>query len=160
MIFVTVGEQMPFDRLVKTVDDWAYKEGRNDVYAQIGKTSYKPRCISYCRLLSPVDFRKKMMECSAIISHAGMGTIISALEAEKPIVIMPRFGNLHETRNDHQIATAKILEKNELATVAYNENQLKMILAKIDIISASSKIRHGASDELLLTIKKFINSAI
>ncbi len=42
-----------------------------------------------------------------VIAHAGMGSIISALEIGKPIVVMPRRGSLRETRNDHQVATAE-----------------------------------------------------
>ena len=42
MIFVTVGAQMPFDRMCKAVDAWAAKRGRSDVFAQIGETEWRP----------------------------------------------------------------------------------------------------------------------
>ena len=35
MIFVTVGAQLPFDRLVDTVDAWAGRKGDTEVLAQI-----------------------------------------------------------------------------------------------------------------------------
>ena len=35
LIFVTVGAQMSFDRLIGWVDDWAVAVGRDDVVAQI-----------------------------------------------------------------------------------------------------------------------------
>ncbi len=37
MIFVTVGEQLPFDRLVRAVDEWAAASGK-EVFAQIGNS--------------------------------------------------------------------------------------------------------------------------
>ena len=42
MIFVTVGTQLPFDRLIRAVDNWAKAAGRRDVFAQIGPASYRP----------------------------------------------------------------------------------------------------------------------
>jgi UDP-N-acetylglucosamine transferase subunit ALG13 len=44
MIFLTVGTQFPFDRLVRAVDE-AFDNGAIDeeVFAQIGETSYRPR---------------------------------------------------------------------------------------------------------------------
>ena len=37
MIFVTVGAQLPFDRLVSVVDEWAGSTGRSDVFGQIAR---------------------------------------------------------------------------------------------------------------------------
>ena len=37
MIFVTVGTDSPFDRLMQVVDEWAAASGRTDVFAQIGE---------------------------------------------------------------------------------------------------------------------------
>ena len=44
MIFVTVGTQFPFDRLLRTVDD-AFDKGliNEEVFAQTGESNYKPR---------------------------------------------------------------------------------------------------------------------
>lgn len=36
MIFVTVGHQTPFDRLIRLVDRWAEENMRHDLFAQIG----------------------------------------------------------------------------------------------------------------------------
>ena len=58
MIFVTVGEQLPFDRLIKTVDEWAASQGREDVFAQIGKASYIPKHIKWTKFVSPEKFIK------------------------------------------------------------------------------------------------------
>jgi hypothetical protein len=39
MIFVTVGTQGQFDRLIRTVDEWAGGHGRTDVFAHGVSTS-------------------------------------------------------------------------------------------------------------------------
>ena len=104
MIFVTVGAQMAFDRLVRTVDEWAATRGRKDVFAQIGPTEWRPRHIEWVAFLPPEDFRKRVADATMVVAHAGMGSIITALELGKPILVMPRRGHLQETRNDHQVA--------------------------------------------------------
>ncbi len=47
-----------------------------------------------------------MQAATAIVAHAGMGTILTALEMGKPLLVMPRRAALGEHRNDHQLATA------------------------------------------------------
>ena len=105
MIFVTVGAQMPFDRLVKAVDQWAASQGRGDV-AQIGSTDYRPSAIQWTRFLDPEKFKHRFETAKVVVAHAGTGSIITALQLGKPILVMPRRANLRETRNDHQVATA------------------------------------------------------
>ena len=41
MIFVTVGTQGPFDRLVRAVDKWAGMRARADIFAQTGPSDYQ-----------------------------------------------------------------------------------------------------------------------
>lgn len=125
MIFVTVGGQLPFDRLVHTVDRWAMDRGRADVFAQIGDSSSPPGHIQWERFLSPTDFQAKAQEADVIVAHAGMGSILTALELEKPIVIMPRRAQLNEHRNDHQWATVNHLGDGIGVNVARDENELR-----------------------------------
>ena len=54
-----------------------------------------------------------------IYAHAGMGTILSALKQDKPIIIVPRLASLKEHRNDHQIATAMRMDELGYVYVAY-----------------------------------------
>lgn len=93
MIFATVGSQEPFDRLIRAVDEWARARGRSDVFAQIGNSTIRPRHIEFTNFLEPADFNRVIREATIIVAHAGMGSIISALEIGKPIVVMPRRGN-------------------------------------------------------------------
>ena len=129
VIFVTVGGQLPFDRLVRAVDQWAFQEGRTDVFAQIGESSKPPTHIEWQRFLAPPDFQSKAREAEVIIAHAGMGSILTALEFGKPIVLMPRRKHLGEHRNDHQWATVKHLSQDVGIVVAEDEDAL---IAELD----------------------------
>ena len=125
MLFLTVGTQFPFDRLVKAVDD-AFNDGLIDeeVFAQIGESSYRPRNFESVASLGKKLFDKYMKESSSIISHAWMGTITMALDNHKPLLAMPRLKKYGEVVNNHQVAIAKKFEELGHILVAYQEKDL------------------------------------
>lgn len=124
MIFLTVGTQLPFERLVKAIDEWAADNTQIPVFAQIGTTEYKPKHLEVTEGLSPGEYQEKFNAASVVVSHVGMGTIISGLDIGKPMVLMPRQAALGEHRNDHQLATARKFERFELIDVAHDTSQL------------------------------------
>lgn len=131
MIFVTVGAQMAFDRLVRAVDGWAGVSGHRDVFGQIGPSSYRPLHFQHQRFLEPARFRAMYEKAALVVAHAGMGSIITALEMGKPILVMPRRGDLGETRNDHQIATARRFAELGAVHVAMDEDELCVQLSNL-----------------------------
>ncbi len=157
MIFVTVGEQLPFDRLVRAVDEWAGSQGRHDVFAQIGDGRYVPRNFEWTRFLEPDAFRNRLAAARILVAHAGMGSILTALELEKPILILPRRAALREHRNDHQLATAERLGEHGLVHVAMDEQELKRRLAEVEAFVAAPRIGRLASPELLRAVREFVD---
>lgn len=157
MIFVTVGAQMPFDRLIKAVDQWAHERGREDVFAQIGLTNYRPENIQWTAFLSTEEFNQRYKAASVIIAHAGTGSIITALQLGKPILIVPRRASLRETRNDHQVATAEQFRRFDSVVVALDEKELITRLEGIDNMHGCQLIEPCASPELVSAIRKFID---
>jgi len=69
VIFLTVGSQLPFDRLVRAVDEWAATRGK-EVVGQVGASKLNPRRIAAVPNLDSQEFAKKMQEATAIVSHA------------------------------------------------------------------------------------------
>jgi beta-1,4-N-acetylglucosaminyltransferase len=130
MIFLTVGTQLPFDRLIKTVDD-AFDKGLIDeeIFAQIGESSYKPSNFEHVKSLKKSEFDYWVRKASSIISHAGIGTIATALETNKPLLVMPRLKQYGEVVNNHQVAIAKRFERLGHILVAY---EVKEMLGKIE----------------------------
>ncbi len=159
MIFVTVGAQMPFDRLVRAVDEWVHRCGRRDVFAQIGYGGWRPSNIQWSEFLAPGEFRERVRTASAIVAHAGMGSILTAMEYGKPILVMPRRGNRGETRNDHQVSSARhFLESGEIS-VAFDEDELQAKLDQLSSVRPSEQISPYASPELIATLRAFISRA-
>jgi UDP-N-acetylglucosamine transferase subunit ALG13 len=97
-----------------------------------------------------------MAEADVIVAHAGMGSIITALELSIPIIVMPRKADLGEHRNDHQIATAKRFLEQGRIHVAFDEIELTEKLDQLDDLKVLGDISSHASPGLLDTISAFI----
>jgi len=159
LIFVTVGTQLPFDRLTKTVDRWAANCGRRDIIAQIGETDFAPIAMNATAFISPENFEFYQQNASVLIAHAGMGSIIGALEMVKPLIIMPRLASLGEHRNDHQVATARRFQGRPGIYVAMDTTELEALLEKSEELAAGDRISPYASAELIGALSKFIRQA-
>lgn len=156
MIFVTVGTDLPFDRMVKVVDAWAAERGRTDVFAQIGVGGWRPKSISFAEALSPVEFKQRFVAARVIVGHAGMGTILSALHHGKPILVMPKKASLKEQRNEHQLATARRMMKMGNVAVAFDETELREKLDQLDDLIPKERIASTASGPLIEEIRRFV----
>jgi UDP-N-acetylglucosamine transferase subunit ALG13 len=156
MIFVTVGTELPFDRLIRTVDDWARQAGRTDVFAQIGHAKFEPSFIPFARFLEAPEFSERFRAADCIVSHAGMGTILTALSCGKPLLVMPRRADQGEHRNDHQLATARHMREHQRVAVADDEHELRQQLDQLERLSALPPIAPVASESLIATLAAFI----
>ena len=156
MIFVTVGTQLPFDRLIAAVDHWAGLSGRADVFAQTCGGTYRPAHMMNRARITPAECREYFARADIVVAHAGMGTIISAIEAGKPLVIVPRRMDFGEHRNDHQVATCERFCNLPNVFVANTEEEIP---EKIDAALAASQFDATtleASEELLGVIGAFL----
>lgn len=124
MIFVTVGTQLPFERLIKAVDKWAALHPEQEVVAQIGDTKYQPKHMKVVERVDPSTYAQYFNSADVIISHVGMGTIISGLEGSKQLVLMPRLAKLGEHRNDHQLGTASRFSHFSNISIVDSESEL------------------------------------
>ena len=158
MIFVTVGTQMPFDRLVRAVDDWAGVAGV-EVEAQTANGSYRPSHVHATPWLKPDEFRARLERADAVIGHAGMGTILSALEFGKPLLVLPRRGHLGETRNDHQVATARRFGERCWVLVAQTEKHVAPLATQLLERAEGTRVPTAASESLVRRIRDFLDAS-
>ena len=159
-LFVSVGTQFPFDRLVRTIDLWAGQRPDAEVFAQVGPSSYAAQHIECAPFISAGECRRRAEEADAVIAHAGMGSIITALELGKPIIVMPRRADLDEHRNDHQMATARSLLAMGMVIVAFDESHLREKLDHLDHLVGGARrdVKRHASARLLATLREFARS--
>ena len=161
MIFLTIGTHEPFDRLVRAVDEWCMARDCGDrVFGQItARARYQPSSFEYEATLDLVDYDNRCREAELIVSHAGMGSIITAMSLAKPIVIVPRRGHLGETRNDHQVATAERFGARPGVHVATDVERLMVLLDGFlarEAIGTGIPISTFAEERLITAIRRFI----
>jgi UDP-N-acetylglucosamine transferase subunit ALG13 len=153
MIFLTVGSQIPFDRLVQAVD---IPENRETVFGQIGASEYTPQYIQYVKFMEKDEFDRQMESCSAVISHAGMGTIIQAVSIGKSLLAVPRLKKYNEVVNDHQVASAKRFESLGYLMAAYDTDEIQK---KLPALMTFSCRQAGHDRQLIIDhIKGYLDS--
>jgi len=164
MIFVAVGTQLPFDRLIRAMDAWCEKTGRGqEVFGQIGhigSKNYTPQHFEWAEMIEADMFRDKIMAADVVVGHAGMGSIITAMSHAKPIVILARRAHLGEHRNDHQFATMKRLGMRPGIFPAMTEADLPELIDHLlggDYREGSARISGFAQDRLIGAVRDFIH---
>jgi len=162
VIFVTVGTQGPFDRLVRAVDRWAARAGEADVLAQIGPRAWRPEHVRWTEALEPAAYARAFEEAEIVVSHAGIGTLVTALERGKALIVMPRLASQREHRNDHQVATAEHFCLKHGVRVVTSEAELAGALdearrvARKQLVPAPRVL--APSGSLLRSVREFIEA--
>lgn len=152
MILVTVGTQLPFDRLVKAADDVAPELNWHG-FDQIGKGAYQPRNLNWSAIISPLEFDGYFRDCRVIVAHAGIGTVLAARRFGKTIILFPRKASLGEHRNNHRLATVGQLEGRPGIYVARSEAELRSLLSR-DIEAPAAEDTPSANRQSLVTYLK------
>jgi UDP-N-acetylglucosamine transferase subunit ALG13 len=153
-VFVTVGTELPFDRLVGALDDWAGARGYGDeVVAQIGHKGRHPKHIGWREMIEGVEFDALFDRADVVVAHAGMGTILRALERARPLIVVPRQASLGEHRNDHQLATVERLTELGLVHAADTETELIEWLDRDEGLEPIQPIGPHASESLLQCVR-------
>ncbi len=158
MIFVTLGTQdKVFERLLKDIDHEIIKGNIKDkVIVQAGFTKYNSKNMVVFDLLDKDEFDKYIQECDLLITHGGVGSILTGLKNNKKVIAAPRLAKYNEHINDHQ---KEIIEKFSMAgyILPYNEGD---DLGKT--IKASQKFKPNKyvsnTDNMIKIIKNYIDN--
>lgn len=160
-IFITTGTQLPFPRLIEAMNNWASLNPQATLIAQTAvptdtKSKIQHDHVKTEDFLSPKQYQELVIWADVIVGHAGMGTIITGFEHQKPLILMPRQFSLGEHRNDHQLSTAEKFSKTSGITIVKNENELYQALELLENI-VGFEIREFKNRNLLISnLKKAI----
>ncbi|MBI4043465.1 MAG: hypothetical protein HY393_01505 [Candidatus Diapherotrites archaeon] len=110
-IFVAAGTHpQPFDRLFRALDELKAKGGlKDEVFAQTGHSAYVPKSFESKSLLDLNEFNRRFAWADLVITHGGAGSILTAFEAGKKVMVVPRQKKFNEHTNDHQLELARVL---------------------------------------------------
>jgi len=157
MIFLIIGTQkFQFNRLLKQVDGLV-KNGLIDapVIAQTGNSDYTPRHYSYSRFYDKNEFEKYVEEAEMIITHSGVGAIMTAVKRKKKIVVVPRLRKYGEHVDDHQREIARAFEKKGYVVRCEENDALDEIIIKCRDFVPPGYLEH--SNEIVKIINDFLN---
>ncbi|GAH82957.1 unnamed protein product, partial [marine sediment metagenome] len=148
------GDTHHFVRLLTAVKHLKQKKKiKDDVVIQYGHSEF--RCDD-CKCFDFIDaeaFEKLIRKTDVIISHAGAGTILTALKYGKPVVVVPRQKKFKEHVDDHQLQLTKELAKQKKIIPVYRINGLE------EAIAIAKKFRPiltaNAREEIVELIGKF-----
>ena len=104
MIFVTLGTQdKSFERLLQAIDREIERGNiKEKVIVQAGYTKYESKNMEIMDLVSQDEFDKLMKSCSLLITHGGVGSILTGIKYGKPVIAAARLKKYKEHNNDHQ----------------------------------------------------------
>ena len=105
MILVTLGTQdKEFKRLLDIIEDAIENDIiKEEVIVQAGSTKYDSKNMKIFDVIPMNEFDKLMKKCDILITHGGVGSIITGLKNNKKIIAMARLKIYKESANDHQL---------------------------------------------------------
>lgn len=148
LIFICLGTQdFQFDRLLKKVDELIEKKVlQEEVFAQVGYSTYRPLGFGYKKFLNFDEFDTLLDNCNYVITHGGTGTIIKALRKSKRIIVVPRLKKYGEHVDDHQKEIIATFSEKNLIYGLEDLDQLEEAIRRIEnftpesFVSGNSKI--------------------
>ena len=139
MIFVTVGTQdKPFTRLLEAIDK-AIENGeiKDVVVVQAGHTKYSSKNMEILEYVPFDKFGEYIDKSDVIITHGGVGSILSSVKKGKKVVAVARFAKYGEHTNDHQIQVIEkmskqgyIIDGNNLDNIGQAVEQARNLVVK------------------------------
>ena len=127
MILVSLGtHERPFLRLAKGIEtliaDGTIKE---EVIVQTGYTKYQIKGAKCYDFIEFEMMQEYLRNCRMLITHSGVGSIVSGLELGKPIIAVPRRQQLNEHSDDHQMQITRKMEESGAIIPVYDISKLR-----------------------------------
>ena len=150
---MTIGLLYGFDRLIREMDEIAGRIAE-EVIMQIGETAYEPKNARYFRFVSAEKMDQLYEDARVVVCHAGVGSILTALEQGKPIIAVPRRKKYGEHVDDHQLDIAGEMEKEGRITVVCDVGELEDVLMNA---STNSAVKVEKDNKLVRGLKEYLS---
>ena len=126
MIFVTTGTCDPFDRLLQVVDCLGAGER---LVVQHGVSPVRPRGAHCVAFLAYDELVAVVREARVVVTHAGVGSVLTALANGKRPIVVPRLAAQGDAIDDHQLEFARKIAGLGLVTLLEDPSDLPRLLA-------------------------------
>ncbi|NVY96205.1 beta(1,3)galactosyltransferase EpsH [Lactobacillus sp. DCY120] len=160
MIFVTVGSQkFEFSRLLRYINNLIIANIINEpVFAQIGNNIDDGYLFETSQFIDRSKFREKMAQSDIVITHAGTGAIVGALEMDKCVIAVPRQKDFNEHVDNHQF---------EIANAFQSAGYIEMATSEVELATALDKLKSGVykkfksnTSTYILYLESYLNKIV
>jgi UDP-N-acetylglucosamine transferase subunit ALG13 len=123
VIFVTLGTQaFSFDRLLRGLAGWSSDE---ELVVQGGASSFRPPGATWVDYLEYPELVEQVRRARVVVSHAGVGSVITAVREGKRPIVVPRLYRFAEAVDDHQLHFGRRLAGSGLVTLVEDPAELR-----------------------------------
>lgn len=134
MVLVLLGtQQNEFNRLLKKIEE-LIEDGtiKEEVMVQAGVTKFESKYMKQFDLIPKNEIEDLKKQASYIITHGGVGSIVSCIKMGKKVIAVPRLAKYGEHVNDHQIQIVENMQQKGYIEGVIDIKELKEAIQKID----------------------------
>ena len=159
MILVMLGTQNnSFERLLKKMDELIEKKIIDEkVIVQSGYTNYESNNMRIFDLIPQEELERYQEQADLIITHGGVGSIVSSIKKGKKVIAVPRLRRYHEHVNDHQKQIVEAFDKKGYIIGIQRIDELRKAIIKAqDFVPKKYDERDKNNKKILNIIEEFI----
>ena len=158
MILVMLGTQNnSFHRLLEEIDKLINKGViKEKVVVQAGYTKYKSKNMEIFSLIPQEKLEEYQKQANLIITHGGVGSIITSLKLGKKVIAVPRLHEYGEHVNDHQKQIVENFDKEGYIIGIKDVLELEKAIEKLE--SFKPKKYEGNNKKMLSIIENYIDN--
>ena len=161
MILVLLGTQNnSFHRLLEKIDELIEKNVIDEkVIVQSGYTKYDSKNMRLFDLIPQEELERYQEQADLIITHGGVGSIISSIKKDKKVIAVPRLQKYQEHVNDHQKQIVELFNKKGYIIGINEVEELEDAIIKMqDFVPVKYKETEYGDKKILKIIKDFIDN--
>ena len=158
MILVLLGTQKnEFNRLLQAIEK-NIKEGniKEKVIVQAGCTKFSTDLMEVFDLIPKEDIEELKKKARIIITHGGVGSILSCVKLGKKVIAVPRLAKYNEHVNDHQRQLVEKFNNEGYIIGVENLEKLSEALNKIENFTPRKYVSN--TNNFIKLIENYIDS--
>lgn len=158
MILVTLGTQdKSFKRLLDAIQKQIDLGNIKDkVVVQAGCTKYKSSDMEIFDLIDRDKFASLIKDCDLLITHGGVGSILTGLKNNKKVIVAPRLKEYKEHTNNHQLQIIEKFEQSGYILPLYDFDNLDEVLKQV--ANFKPKKYKSNTENMIKLIENYIDS--
>ena len=158
MILVLLGTQNnSFHRLLEEIDNLIQNGTiKEQVIVQAGYTKYETPNMKQFDLIDSEELEKLLNQARIVITHGGVGSIISSIKKGKKVIAVPRLHEYGEHVNNHQKQIVELFAQKRYIIGALDVKDLEKSLLEVEKFKPVKFQQNN--DKMLKIISNFIDT--